>query len=45
VSDGSALGAAWVPSGAAKVEKAQVRLFLAERMGVHPKRQLGVRVT
>ncbi len=34
-----------VPSGAAKVEEAEVRLLLAERVRVHAQGQLGVRVT
>ncbi len=40
----SALGAAGVPSGAAKVEEAEVRLFFPEGVSVDAKGQLGVRV-
>jgi hypothetical protein len=32
--DRAALGAAGVPSGAAKIEEAEVRLLLPERVGV-----------
>ena len=42
--DCSTLGAAGVPFGAAKVEEAEVRLLLAERVRVDAQCQLGVRV-
>ena len=38
------VGAAWVPSGAAKVEEREVRLLLPERMRVHAECQLRVAV-
>jgi hypothetical protein len=41
----SALGAAWVPFGAAKIEETEVCFLFSHRVCVNPKREFRVRVT